>query len=472
MTSDYANIYSTKDCPLKANVNELVIFTNSDTTDFQISGTRLICKNDGTWTFISQYQLYSNITSTEYVKAILDGWFLLNGIEIAATNSSSSSTILSGTNLLIIEYVIELKIDDYIEVGIRCSSYNSLVDVEAKTILDEYEIGNPSVILSALKIVNVQSGFKDYANLYSTITYPKKVNENEYLAMTNVDTSDFTINGDRIICNNPGIWSIMSQYEMYCINSSIIGQNAQMDVWVNVNGIDIRFSNASANVLLKGETNVICLSGNLLFNKGDYIKVGIRSSSLDSKLNTECIGWTSSSGVYNPSIIVTAYKVNYAPIIISPTEIYANAVNINSFGTFPTLPNIAEYIVYDYISSQDFTISGTKLICNNPGTWTFCTQYQCTSYADSTAGINSQINGWFSKNGIAVSQTNAILSCTRLGQSNILVVQSVIPLILNDYIEVGVLSNSVDNKLNAVIKTFLGPTGITSPCSRLVANKF
>ena len=472
MTSDYANVYSTNNGPLKANVNELVVFTNSDTTDFELSGSRLICKNPGIWTFISQYQLYSNITSTEYVKAILDGWFLLNGVAIPGSDASSSTSILSGTNVLVIELVLELNVDDYVELGVRCSSYNDKVDVEIKSILDQYEIGTPSVILSLLKIRNIPSEFKDYANFYSTLTYPKNVNQNEYLTITNVDTPDFTLDGDKIVCNNPGIWSIISQYQMYCLNSSTIGQNAQIDVWINVNGVDIRFSNASANILLKGQTNVICLSGNLLFNKGDNIKVGIRSSSLDGILNTECIGWTSSSGIYVPSIIGTAYKVNYAPIYVSPTELYANAVNINSFGTFPSLPNIAEYIVYDYISSQDFTISGTKLICNNPGNWTFCSQYQCTSYANSIAGINSQINGWFSKNGTSISQSNAILSCTTLGQSNILVVQAVIELNLNDYIEVGVLSNSVDNKLNTVIKTFLGPTGIISPCSRLVANKF
>ena len=472
MTSNYANVYSSNNGPLKANVNELVVFTNTDTTDFQISGSRLICKNAGTWTFVSQYQLYSNITSTEYAKAILDGWFLLNGSAIPGSDASSSTAILSGTNVLVIESVLELNVDDYVELGIRCSSYNSKVDVEVKDILDQYEIGTPSVILSLLKIVNVPSEFKDYANFYSTLTYPKNVNENEYLTITNVDTPDFTLDVDKIICNNPGIWSIMSQYQMYCLNSSTIGQNAQIDVWANVNGIDIRFSNASANVVLKGQTNVICLSGNLLFNKGDYIKIGIRSSSLDGILNTQCIGWTSSSGVYVPSIIGTAHKVNYAPIIISPTELYSNAVNINSFGTFPSLPNKAEYIVYDYISSQDFTISGTKLICNNAGTWTFCTQYQCSCYADSIAGINSQINGWFSKNGKAISQSNAILSCTTLGESNILVVQAVIELNINDYIEVGILSNSIDNKLNVAVETFLGPTGITSPCSRLVANKF
>lgn len=479
---NYANISSNLPFPQKANRNEYVVFTSTDSPDYVIEDSRLVCKNPGTWTFVCQYQLYSNSTSNviqkgeRVIDSILDGWIRVNGEIVPGSDATSSSAILSGTNVLVIEYCVQMNDGDSIEFGIRSSSYDKKVHIQVLEIIDENLIGTPSVILTALKLREplFPSEFKNYANLFSTKSYPLKVNQNEYIEITDTDTNDFVLEGDKVICMNPGFWAITSQYQIYAYNNSDVGKNSEIDVWVNLNDIDIRFSNASSSILCKNELNVLCLVGTLYFEKGDYIKVGIRSTSLDQKFNAGVISYIAPSGILAPSIITTAYKVDYLPMPVPGTidQFYYNSTNINSFGNFPTKANTNEYIVYDFNGSADFKLDGTKVICQNPGTWSFCSVYECYSFKQSTVGVNSEINGWFSYNGVIVEDSCAIVSVTELAQTNVLVIQYVKELKEGDYIEIGVRSGSLDGQLNAAIRTRTGPTGVVSPCSRLVATKF
>lgn len=469
---NYANIYSTINSPNIANNNETVIFTNIENDDFTLNGSKIICNNAGSWTLTIEYQIYSYVNQQDFVKDILDTWLIINGKNVDNSNSTSTSTILSGSNTLVQSFCIELNINDYFECGIRSSSYDSNVNIGIKSFLDQSNIDSPSVIISVSKISS-DGIYKNFANLFSTNNYPSKVNNNEYVSMTNIDTNDFTLDGNKIICNNPGIWSVLSQSQLYCYNNSTVGLNGQIDIFGSLNGIPYPVGDSSTSVTTKNEFNVLCFGGIVQLKKNDYLEIGIRSSSLDNNINAGIIGFTSSSGIYCPSFITSAYKISDIPIPIQflPGQFYVNAANIFSLVTSPIKPNTNEIIPITISETLDFTINNTQIICNNPGTWFLSGQYQINSYVTNDIGINAQLDGWLLLNGVNIPNISSTCSVEKLGQTKTLLITYIINLNKGDYIEFGIRSNSLDNKLNVVIKSDIGPNGSLNPSFLLSVNK-
>ena len=153
---------------------------------------------------------------------------------------------------------------------------------------------------------------ESFANAYSTITAPTLVNNNEFLPITNIDTKSWKICGDSLKCCNPGTWQFISQYQLLNLNSVDLGENATLEGWFNINGNDVANSAATGYASKKYGSIVLAICFINKFKKGDRIRFGVRSKSVQNPpvLNIVSSGNTTDSGVYAPSLIVTATKIN------------------------------------------------------------------------------------------------------------------------------------------------------------------
>ena len=152
----------------------------------------------------------------------------------------------------------------------------------------------------------------NYSNTISKIQSPSLPNVNEYIHLSEVDTPDWTIDpkdNTKYVCQNPGAWQILTQYQMVnIIPTTSSGVEAQIAGWFNVNGVDIPNSDATGCVPNKNGKNVLAIAYNNYFNKGDYVKFGIRSISSDGNLNAVVQGYVDATGIYAPSVIISALK--------------------------------------------------------------------------------------------------------------------------------------------------------------------
>ena len=152
---------------------------------------------------------------------------------------------------------------------------------------------------------------ENFANVFSTVTAPALVNNNEYVPITNIDTKSWKINGNTLVCCKPGSWQFTSQYQLFTLNSVDSGTSATIEGWFNLNGKNIANSAASGYASKKDGSIVLTICHSGKFKKGDKIKFGIRSVSTQNPpvLNIVCKGYLTTSGVYAPSLIVTAIKI-------------------------------------------------------------------------------------------------------------------------------------------------------------------
>ena len=150
--ANFANVTSLIDLPLKPNNNELVVLSTQDTNDFTINGNKLIVKNPGKWLVLNQYQLYSYQKQDSGADGLLDGWFRVNGVNVSNSDATTSSSVLSGVNVLPIAIALNAKLGDELEFGIRCSSQNNEVSSGMKKYVAPTTITAPSTIITLLKI--------------------------------------------------------------------------------------------------------------------------------------------------------------------------------------------------------------------------------------------------------------------------------------------------------------------------------
>jgi len=129
--------------------------------------------------------------------------------------------------------------------------------------------------------------------------------------MTNIDTKDWKINPDgSITCCNAGSWQLISQYQVFTLNSVDLGADATLEGWFNLNGTPIENSAATTYASKRGGNAVLTIGLVQKCKKGDVISIGIRSNNTTgSTLNVVAKGFTTASGVYAPSCIVTAIKI-------------------------------------------------------------------------------------------------------------------------------------------------------------------
>jgi hypothetical protein len=148
-----------------------------------------------------------------------------------------------------------------------------------------------------------------YANVYSTLTSPSTPNTNEYIKITNTDSPAWKVMNDGSLkCCSPGNWQIISQYQLYVLNSIDSGKDGTIEGWFNINGKDIQNSAALGYASKKDGNIVLTIAYAHSFKKGDIVKFGCRSLSTTSTLNLVCQGVNTDNGIYAPSFIGTLIK--------------------------------------------------------------------------------------------------------------------------------------------------------------------
>lgn len=448
---NYANIFAIDNFPKAQNTNEFVTFSNTDSTDFELQGTKLVCKNAGNWNLVAQYQLVSYKTS-DAKKAIsqVDGWVRVNGVDVTDSDATNSVNNVGGVNVLAISVCLSLVENDTVEWGIRSSTTLPRVVCGVRSYVADTGITAPSVILTAQKILDNEFPFKNYANLYSTINGPLLPNTNETLNINNTDTNDFELLDGKVICRNPGKWNILSQYQCFGYADSTVGAQGQIDGWFKLNGINVADSDATWSCNLKDEVGVLAIGGIYDLAYGDELEIGVRSSSLNGCLNAGVAGFMTPTGIRAPSIILTAFKVN-------------GGANMASFTDTPKIVNSNILLQWNYNDSDEFTISGSQIIANRSGTYQFFTQYQLYNYSSCLTGPNGLLDGFFRLNGVDVPFSDATTSSSVLSGVNVLPVASVFELVEGDIIQIGVRLSSIDNLRTVGCKTFIPPSQVRAP---------
>lgn len=454
---NFANIFATESFPKKPNTNEFVVFSDSDTSDFKLDGTKLVCQNAGNWNLIAQYQLVNYRTYEHQAGAEIDGWIRLNGVDVADSDATNSVNNVGGVNVLAISVCLTLKKGDEVEWGIRSSSYETeRVVLGVQSYVANTGILAPSVILTCQKLLEDQGEFKNYANLFSTINAPLLPNNNETMKINNTDTKDFELKDGKVICKNAGKWNILSQYQCYSYKTTDLGVQGQIDGWFKLNGKDVSDSDATWSTTLKNEVGVLAIGAVFDLKEGDEIEIGVRSSSLDNKLNAGVVGFMTPTGIRAPSIILTAFKVN-------------GGSNIASFTNAPLIPNKNSLLKWDFNDSDEFELNGTQIIAKKQGIFQFAIQYQLYNYSKCKTGPNGLLDGFLRLNGVDVPASDATTSSSVLSGVNVLPICAVFELNEGDVVEIGVRASSIDNLLTTSCKTFLPPSEVRAPTVILTA---
>jgi hypothetical protein len=157
-------------------------------------------------------------------------------------------------------------------------------------------------------IIDKQMSFSNFSNPFSLLTAPTRPNQNQTVPITNIDTHDWTIAHDgALVCQNPGVWSVLSQYQLVNIHAVKDCDDAQIDGWFIVNNQHVTFSDATSTACQLNSKNVLAIGLEQAFNVGDRLEFGIRSSS-DHCLNAVVKSYTAPTGIVAPSLIVSLSK--------------------------------------------------------------------------------------------------------------------------------------------------------------------
>ena len=169
--SNLANVFASETVPAphvgKGQVT-YVPWNLTDSTDWVIDSrnpTKLINVNPGVWSVIAQLQLSSNRRLLENLNGktavLIDGFFRLNKEKVAASDATSSVSLLNPKNVLAIALTLKFKKGDVLNLGV--ASTNPLLGFCAGSVNDgsKDENGNetnntgvyaPSVIFTMSKL--------------------------------------------------------------------------------------------------------------------------------------------------------------------------------------------------------------------------------------------------------------------------------------------------------------------------------
>lgn len=478
--SNSLSIISDIQSPKKPNTNEFIYFNVSETNDFYIDpndNSKVICNNPGTWFIFPQFQLTCLKDSKFPANSQYDSWLSKNGV--VTFDYTVTLTKKNETNLFPTIIVYTLNKGDYIQFGSRSSSLDEELYIVTKTIKDEKSPVSNAVFLDGMKLLTnnkLNSGFLNYCNFITTLSAPTNTNTNQFIPITNLDSYDFSINindNTQVICNNSGKWTFFVGIQNYGNNTGQGGIDTSIDFWFVVNGVNVENTDVVITTIEKGDYLSSTNSYTLFLNKNDILQIGIRSNSLNNILNSNIRYFLAPTGYDNYPFGISAFKLPTFSNETTKTG-FTGYSNIISLVNSPKLPNNLEKIVFsdNNINDKDFSINNTKLICNNPGKWIIFAQYLIYSLNTTTNGDNSQLIGWLIVNGKKKEASSSRQSSTFLGQYNVLTIVNNQKLNKNDVIELGILSSSLDNKLNVIVKDGVSYCGINSPSVILTLIKY
>jgi hypothetical protein len=308
---NYFQNYSLLPTPSTINVNQYVPFSFSESFNWSYDpndNTIIECKNAGNWTFIAQYQMVNVVGASRGDYAQVAGWFNINGVDVPNSDAAAYIALANGKYNFIIGYAQYFNLGDKVKIGIRSSNSSSdnILHTLCDSFIDSVEVVNPSVVVSAVKTSNV-------SNLFTTVTCPKTVNNNEYIPITNIDNTDSwnidNSDNTKIICVKPGKWQFVIQYQLVNLIPQSNGKDTIISGWININGTDVEYSDATGYSARPGALHILTVGYVSNFVEGDVIRIGVRSSSTNGTLNAVCGGFVDTTGIYAPSVIITASEI-------------------------------------------------------------------------------------------------------------------------------------------------------------------
>lgn len=457
--SNYANIISNSISPSKSDSPETIVFSETDTDLFSIDGSKIIANRSGNYNINAQLQVYSNTTAGPDGAATFTSWFIKNGVDVDASSATITLTTVSSTRVLNICGVLNLNEGDYFEIGTYQISYSGNIESFATPLPSVNGVGIPSVILTINKVMDSESEtYQNYCNFYSFETVPKNVNTLENLVPTNIDTPDFSLHPDGLICNNDGLWKVLLAPQLVNYLSLPIASEGQIDIFFTINGETIQGSNASSTLTKKNAADVFCIAGSVQLKAGDILGFKVQSSSINDKLSCVLQKLYFTGVPLVPSFIGTLEKINVGVNMIS---------TLNS----PLSVNKNEKQIMTTIDSGALYIDNSKIICNQDGDWLFIIQQQSVSNIKAEYGFNSRYDSWFIVNGANVPNSAASVTNSSLAGLKILLVSAVFPLKKGDIVEIGSRSDSYDGNLNNSCKFYYSQNGEPTPSSIIFAQK-
>ena len=109
---------------------------------------------------------------------------------------------------------------------------------------------------------------------------------------------------------------------------------------------------------------------------------------------------------------------------------------------------MAEALQLASIDSGDWDVSPeTGLVCRNAGKWHVTAQFQMIGNLNVDNAGDANLFAWFKVNGLNLANSAASGCCSRAGDSNVLVVDSIIIFGEDDHLDFVVLTPSSSGKL-------------------------
>jgi hypothetical protein len=192
----------------------------------------------------------------------------------------------------------------------------------------------PKKCISEPRSVNMFSTFRTSSDpksisplmkqgLAADFAWPPASNEKNYLPFDQKDADDFSFEIEtkkgaideglptRIVCQNPGTWEIINQYQVDCLKSgSKPEQLSGFATFGNIrdgDGKPIKNSSATCSVKEAGEKVVLVIAYTAKFKKGEYFKVGGVSSNAEVAI---CNSYPGVTGLVDPICITLCNKLN------------------------------------------------------------------------------------------------------------------------------------------------------------------
>ena len=351
----YMNSYSIIEVPEQVNSNEYITINYIDTSDWTIDNTdmtKLICANEGPWEFITKYQL-SNINNSINNDNVT-GWITINDVDINNSGNSSSVSYDENKNLLIVSYCAYFNIGDIVQFGIRSNSSGNILNIGCTPTFTLYGDMIPSVSISASRV-------NTFANFYSTVNTPTISNNDEYIALDNVDNDiNWNINNTELTAEIAGRWQFNIIYQMKGKTDLTNASNSMITGWVekytDYNYTVVPNTTTYSYVVRNGINNMMIISYTDNFIVGDKIRFGIKSSNIN---NIQCVNISDNSGI-------TIYPVTISAIKLISYMNLNNSSIISSSNVFHYIP-LTNPNVDDDWQLED----ANTMICSGPGTWKF-----------------------------------------------------------------------------------------------------
>jgi hypothetical protein len=116
----YANVISNIQSPSALDTKEYIVLSSIDTPSWVIGSDphELVCVENGKWAILSQYQLVGIAPGV----GTLNGWFNVNGLDVADSDAENVTTGLNENNVLAIQFAQYFNKGDKVKFGISSSN--------------------------------------------------------------------------------------------------------------------------------------------------------------------------------------------------------------------------------------------------------------------------------------------------------------------------------------------------------------